>query len=59
MQGIDLLLPTPEPRVSEKPRDDRPRDLPRPRERRYGWALDTPELRYAVASLEHWLDLNG
>jgi hypothetical protein len=24
-----------------------------------GWELHTPELRYAVSSLEHWLDLNG
>jgi hypothetical protein len=23
------------------------------------WALHTPPLRYEVASLEHWLDLNA
>ncbi len=61
MQGCDLPQTVSPARPVD--RTDRPRcRRPRPADDRRvpsSWVLHSPPLRYEVASLEHWLDLNA
>jgi len=60
MHGSDIL-----PTISQLPPTDsteQPRTAAveaHPERPHRSWTLHTPPLRYDVASLEHWLDLNA
>jgi hypothetical protein len=63
MQGVDFQ-PIISPAVAIDPVTElrgRPCQPPRTDEDRpvSSWTLATPPLRYEVASMEHWLDLNA
>jgi hypothetical protein len=61
MQATDLFAALLSAMHSERPILPALADFPRPATEQAApvWVLDTPPLRYDVASLEHWLDLNA
>jgi len=61
MPATDILAPLFGTMLSEPPILPILAELPRPTREQFTspWTLDTPPLRYGVASLQHWLDLNA